>query len=162
MDTNVDDLHLIYSGMDTEELIDRTKSGMLTKEAYVLALKELQSRGINTAVLPENPSSSPSEKEMSMGFFWRCWHGKEKLWKAFWLLGLLAAGFVLGLTRIASSVHIPAVLFLFVTLPIEVFRWVSVWRCAFRTSHWGWAILARVVVIFLVVLWCLLILRSLA
>lgn len=160
MDTHVEQLRQTYEGMDIEELINRAKSGTLTEEAHALALKVLQSRGINTAELPETPSPLPPNAEIPPGFFWRCWHGKERLWKAYWLLGLLG-GFVLGITRIPSSAFIQAVLFLLIALPIQVFWWVSVWRCAFRSSHWGWAILARGVVIFGIVISCLVLLRSL-
>ena len=147
MDTNTEHLHLVYGGMDTEELIDRTKSGTLTEDAHILALKELQSRGINTAELPENPFPSPPEKEIDPGFLWRCWHGKEELWKAFWLLSFLGGFVIFFITKIPSSRLIQAALFIFLVLPIQIFWWISVWRCAFHTSHWGWAILARVVVI---------------
>lgn len=157
----VEQIRQSYSSMGTEELINRARSGTLTEEAHLLALKELQSRGIDTTELPGKPTLQSTKKEISPGFFWRCWQGKERLWKAYWLLGLLG-GFVLGLTRIPASPLIQIVLFFLVALPIQVFWWVSVWRCAFRSSHWGWAILARGMVILGVVISCLVILRSLA
>lgn len=159
MDTHVEQIRLTYGGMDTDDLINRAKSGTLTEEAHVLVLKELQSRAINTTELPEKPSLLPTEKNIPPGFFSRCWYGKEKLWKAYWLLGLLA-GVVLGITNIPDSPLIQIALFLLVALPIQAFWWVSVWRCAFRTSHWGWAILARGVVTIGVVISCLVILSS--
>lgn len=158
MDTHAEQIRLTYGRMDTDELITRVKSGTLTEEAQVLALKELQSRGINTSELPEKPSLLPTSQDMPPGFFWRCWHGKEKLWKAFWLVGLLG-GFLLVATKIPPSPIIQMVLSLVIVLPIQIVWWVSVWRCAFRASHWGWSVLARGVVILWVGILCLFIAR---
>lgn len=160
MDTHVEHLRKTYECMDVDELLNRAKSNTLTEAAHAVALNELKSREVDTAELPEKPSPLPADKETPSGFFWRCWHGKEKLWKAYWLLGLLV-GLVFGTIRISSGALIQTVLFLLVALPIQVFWWVSVWRCAFRSSHWSWAILARGAVILGVVIPCLIILSAL-
>lgn len=76
--------------------------------------------------------------QTQLGFFGRYWYGKERLWKAFWLLGLLAV-IIFKLIAMSSNLLFTAL----ASLPVQIFCWVSVWRCAFRTSHWFWAIVAR-------------------
>ena len=49
-----------YSGMETEELLGRAKAGTLTEEAHVLAIEELQARGVPRSELPTQPSSLPT------------------------------------------------------------------------------------------------------
>lgn len=146
--------------MKTEELLDYAKSGTLTEEEYMLVLGELKARGVPASELPTRTDHSSASDNPENGFFWRCWHGKERLWKAFWLLGLLSA-IIFKLTEIPSSQQVQAILVLIVFLPIQVFWWVSVWRCAFRSSHWGWAILARAHVIVTILISCVVILGAL-
>ena len=55
MNSRVEQVRITYSGMETEELLSRVKSGTLTDEAHALALEELQTRGTNTAELPQEP-----------------------------------------------------------------------------------------------------------
>ena len=93
----------------------------------------------STVIAQPKSSSFAIIDQTQLGFFGRCWYGKERLWKAFWLLGLLAA-VIFKLTAL-SSLLVNEVLL--VSLPVQLFCWVSVWRCAFRTSHWFWAIVAR-------------------
>ncbi|MHB1085656.1 MAG: hypothetical protein ACYCZA_12570 [Thiobacillus sp.] len=134
-----------YSELETEELLGRVTSGTLTEEAHRIALEELKARNVPTSELPVQALPPSSEASLEPGFFWRCWHGKERLWKAYWLLGLLG-GFLFALTRIPTSPLVQGVLFLLFAIPIHMFWWVSIWRCAFHTSHWGWTVLARGVV----------------
>lgn len=73
--------------------------------------------------------------------------GKEPLWKAFLILGLLA-NFIVGFT-IALFVQItpdnPLLLQLVVAigLLIAIFAWIGQWRCAFNTKYFFLGALLR-------------------
>ena len=95
--------------------------------------------GFGSTVTAHLGLSSPAMIDQTqLGFLGRYWYGKERLWKAFWLLGLLAF-VIFKLIAMSSNLLFTAL----ASLPVQVFCWVSVWRCAFRTSHWFWAIVAR-------------------
>lgn len=75
------------------------------------------------------------------------WRGEARLWVSFWILGIAiltltsAVGYFLYLvgTPIDRSYFIVQVL----TVPSYLLWGVSVWRSAFKSSHWIWAIVAR-------------------
>jgi hypothetical protein len=144
-----DQIRETFRTLESEELVSRIKGGALTKEAHSAALTELNARGVATNELPPAPSSSEAEPEP--GFLKRCFSGKEQLWKAYWLLGSIGTLLWLALRFFTSSGTTGgALLFLLlVILLFHIFWSVSVWRCAFHTSHWAWAVAARGHVLFL-------------
>jgi hypothetical protein len=102
----------------------------------------------NESELHSEPPSTIDTKENEineLNFFEACWHGKERLWKAYWLLGL-AAGVIFKLADLPTNLSVQVTLFFLIVMPVQILWWVSVWRCAFRCSHWVWAIIARWVV----------------
>jgi len=126
--------------MDSEELLHRIKSWTLTSEAHQIALAELGSRGISKNALPSDPIQIDVTPR-APGFLARCWNGKEPLWKAFWLLGL--GVIVLHVPRYIISVPVLALGYALLIVAVHILWWVSIWRCAFRTSHWFWGVAAR-------------------
>ena len=84
-------------------------------------------------------------------FFLNYWYGKEKLWKAFWLIGILGrilvATFVIIFALIGKSIgltwSIAILSFLFIAIYI-IWSFVSIWRCAFNTQNKNWGYVARI------------------
>ena len=84
-------------------------------------------------------------------FFLNYWHGKERLWKAFWLIGILGrilvATFVIIFAIIGKSIgltwSIAILSFLFISIYI-IWSFVSIWRCAFNTQNKNWGYVARI------------------
>jgi hypothetical protein len=143
MSTYAEGVRETFRILETEEICKRLKAGTLTAEAHAIALEELASRG--AADVLQQPDTA-TVVGPAPGFFARCWSGKERLWKAFWLLGLVMAFLSSPLKAIANS-PFGLTLYLAVALPAQVFHLVSVWRCAFRTSHWVWSVAARIWVV---------------
>ena len=146
MSDHVDELREIYREMDSDEIVDRIRAGTLTSEAQAVALEELASRGISASSVEIKPVEVHPPHEMhppqaKSGFFVRAWSGKEPLWIVFWVVGI-----VLNLPlALGAVIHVPVVsLILFVVGLLLRFFWLGcVWRSAFQSSHWLWAILAR-------------------
>lgn len=84
-------------------------------------------------------------------FFLNYWYGEEKLWKAFWLIGILGrilvATFVIIFALIGKSIgltwSIAILSFLFISIYI-IWSFVSIWRCAFNTQNKNWGYVARI------------------
>ena len=84
-------------------------------------------------------------------FILNYWSGKEKLWKAFWLIGIVGRIFVAFFIVIFSligksigltwSVAILSVLFVLIYI---ILAFVSIWRCAFNTQNNNWGYVARI------------------
>jgi hypothetical protein len=149
MSTYADQVRETFENLETEEVLERVKGGTLTAEAGSIAKEVLVSRGV---VLPDAATeqlSSTTDIASTPNFLSRCWDGKERLWKAFWLVGLLIHVFVSILIPL-NNIFIQLV----VALPLQIFWWSSVWRCAFRCSHWVWSILARTWVVLTALITC--------
>ncbi len=73
--------------------------------------------------------------------------GRESLWKAFLILGLLAnftVGFTIALfIQIAPDNPLLLQLVVAVGLVIAIFAWVGQWRCAFNTKYFFLGALLR-------------------
>ena len=145
-----------FRDLETEELLDRVKGETLTAEAHQMALDELASRGVEKVDLPPQPVFR-EQATQAPGFLRRCWSGKEPLWRAFWLLGLSVAVVAIPLNLIKSPILLFGYFFA-AALPAQIFWWVSVWRCAFRTSHWLWGVIARAWVGVSILIACLMVL----
>ena len=83
-----------------------------------------------------------------------CWRGGERLWKVFWLFGVVGAaavGYVVGLVEgvvRSSPMWIGAgVMFwglaVVASVAYQVWAYVSIWRCAFNAGWKGWGAIAR-------------------
>lgn len=140
MDSYAAEVRDRYRSMETEELLERVRNGSLTSTAHDIAISELISRGVSIPQLPQMPVVQ--QDGMHSSFLVRCWRGEEKLWKAYWGLGLI---WVVA-TIVEWLSH--AVLLLVVVLPLWFILCVSVWRCAPNSSHWFWRVLARALVVF--------------
>lgn len=129
-----------FKGLDTDELLERLNSGSMTDEAAEIAKIELDSRGVGSQSIREKViQESPPQSVETSNFFGRAWSGRERLWKAFWLLGW-AVSVITG--ALAASRN--PLLILAIGIPLNIYWWICVWRCSFRSSHWFWGILARV------------------
>lgn len=80
-----------------------------------------------------------------MGFIKRAWKGEEKLWKVFWLYGVVG-GFLLNFV-VGLAIGKGMVGFL-VQLPYAIWIMVSEWRCAWNASAKFWGVIVRILVVF--------------
>jgi len=93
----------------------------------------------------------------------RCWHGKARLWQAFWLVGML--GKLLVVTIVTPAAYmlmgvpeedvLAYVLFAPLFGGYLLFASVSIWRCAPNANHAIWGLGARGMVILVVSIWAL-------
>ena len=87
------------------------------------------------------------------------WNGKQKLWKAFWIMGfvfqilffyfllfLLYLGLLVGLTW-----SIKIIIFLISNI-YTIWILVSIWNCAYNVKNKIWGNLSRVIVVLNVIL----------
>ena len=87
------------------------------------------------------------------------WNGKQKLWKAFWLIGFILQfvliiffgifnliGIALGLTW-----SIKFIIFL-INIIYTIWVLVSIWNCAYNVKNKIWGDLSRVIVVLNVIL----------
>ncbi len=83
-----------------------------------------------------------------MSFISNSWQGSEKLWRVFWLYGVIPA-LTLGVVGAYAILNNLDVLIIFLTvLNIIYLIWfyVSAWKCAFNCSWKGWGYTMRAVV----------------
>ena len=86
------------------------------------------------------------------------WNGKQKLWKAFWIMGfvfqiffffflllILYFGLILGLTW-----SIKITIFLISNI-YTIWILVSIWNCAYNVKNKIWGNISRIIVIFNVI-----------
>lgn len=99
------------------------------------------------AAAPYQPLVFQQPSKDFVAFVKSFWRGEERLWRSFWLLGISIM--VLGLLLVPillllglSSGQIKSAIPVFF-LPLYGFWIVAVWRSAFKSSHWIWAIVAR-------------------
>jgi len=92
-------------------------------------------------------------------FFLSYWYGKQKLWKAFWLMGVIFQIFLfysllflayLGLSM-GLTWSIKITIFL-ITNIYTIWILVSIWRCAYNVKNRIWGNLSRVIVVINVIL----------
>ena len=100
----------------------------------------------------------------------RAWHGQERLWKVFWIYGLLGS-FVLQAVNASLALLLGFSVAGGAALPYLAWRilhptiqgiliayslWVAlvVWRCAFNVEKRFWGIIARGVVVLSVIAAC--------
>ena len=87
------------------------------------------------------------------------WNGKQKLWKAFWLMGFvfqLVLGYFLFLllylgTYIGLTWSIKIVIFLISNI-YTIWILVSIWNCAYNVKHKIKGYIARVIVVLNIIL----------
>ena len=83
-------------------------------------------------------------------FFFSYWRGQQKLWKAFWLIGIIGrivvAGIIVLFTIIFTSIGLTwSVSFLSIIFISTYIIWsfVAIWRCAFNVKNKNWGYVAR-------------------
>lgn len=83
-----------------------------------------------------------------MSFIGRSWHGAERLWKVYWLYGVLGGALVqlvvTVLGKMATPLAIGGAIFYFVFV---IWNLVSIWRCAWNCGWQGWGYIVRILVI---------------
>lgn len=102
-------------------------------------------------------------------FFPLCWTGRAKLWQAFWLGAILGKVVVLVVAAVLGALlwHgakdnvLVNILLGSILCSYLIFASVSVWRCAPNTTTGAFGGLARVWVVFSLVLWTALLVRAL-
>ena len=84
-----------------------------------------------------------------MGWIKRAWRGEERLWKVFWIYGVLM-GIVFGLVGPIARSAFGNIGFI-VALVIQVIYWiwllVAQWRCAFNAEWQIWSYVVRIFVV---------------
>ena len=155
MTTTSSHLRTTFEQLNSDEIRERINQNMLTDEAQDVALAELMARG-ETVAEPGDAIRTPdaavkSEPFNALRFLLRCIGGREKLWKAYWLLGTVC-GLAISLPAklLAADPSTSGTLglyLLFVNIPFLVFSNIAIWRCAFNSSYWGWALVGRAMVI---------------
>jgi hypothetical protein len=76
------------------------------------------------------------------------WRGEERLWKPFWLGGVLGGIVVQIISQILGMGGLPLGVVGFVlVLVYEVWILVAIWNCAFNVDWNGWGYIVRVMVI---------------
>ena len=87
------------------------------------------------------------------------WNGKEKLWKAFWLMGFAFQIFLLFFfifiiyigSLIGLSWSIQITIFL-ISIIYTIWIYVSIWNCAYNVKNVFWGHIARFYIIFNILL----------
>lgn len=75
----------------------------------------------------------------------RAWKGQEKLWKVWWLYGVLV---VIALALMQKMLPmVPLMVFVVVRLLYSLWWYVAAWRCAWNASAKFWGILVRILVV---------------
>ena len=79
------------------------------------------------------------------------WNGEQKLWKAFWIIGIigriLLASFVIFFAILGKSLGLTwSITILSFILVIIYILWsfVSIWKCAFNVKNKTWGYAARI------------------
>lgn len=85
---------------------------------------------------------------MNFDFIGKYWDGKERLWKAFWLFGVLG-GAILSVIQNLIGAASPEAASIFGILVVVYSIWnvVSIWRCAYNVNHHWLGHLARAAII---------------
>ena len=91
------------------------------------------------------------------------WNGKEKLWKAFWLMGFAFQIFLLFFfifiiyigSLIGLSWSIQITIFL-ISIIYTIWIYVSIWNCAYNVKKKYWGHIARFYIILNIILFFLL------
>jgi hypothetical protein len=77
----------------------------------------------------------------------KAWRGEEKLWKVFWLLGLVVP-FIFGiLIRMLAFVSPLIGLLELLIIPYTIWWMIACWKCAWNSTSKTWGILARVYIV---------------
>ena len=102
--------------------------------------------------------TAPDQRALALAalaeFVATCWRGGERLWKVFWLFGVVGAaavGYVVGQVEglVRSSPMWIGVGVIFwglvaaASVAYQVWAYVSIWRCAFNVGWKGWGAIAR-------------------
>ncbi len=93
-----------------------------------------------------------------MNFIGAWTYGEERLWKPFWLGGLVGGiiwSIIIAIAEL-GGVYV-TLLFQILYLIYSIWILVCVWRCAFNVDWVGWGYIARALTILSVVSWAALI-----
>ena len=97
------------------------------------------------------PGGRPSGRRESLPV--RFWRGREKLWKAYWLVGVVGGWLFASLVKhLALSGWLSAVPAIGLLAVYSLFSAVAIWRSAFNTGWRGWGYIARAVIVLSAVL----------
>jgi hypothetical protein len=149
-----------YEERHDEELLALHSQGTLEEGAYAILEAELARRGIQVPASREvleqtDQVPGPTFIEVIRDH----WHGRAKLWTAFWLFGVLGFGLLHVLVPLVVRggdiiVSLPKPLIgsalVAVLLVYYVFFAVATWRCAPNSNWrvWGWLARALIVVFY--------------
>ena len=83
-----------------------------------------------------------------MELIYKSWGGQEKLWKVFWIYGVLFALPFVAAFLIAGKIGtFLLVLVGLIYLIYLVWVYVSMWKCSFNCGWRGWGYIVRVLVV---------------
>ena len=84
------------------------------------------------------------------GILVRLWRGEERLWKAYWLIGVLGGWAVQSIVvNLVLFEIVPVIPGVAVSVLYALYAFVTIWRCAFNTARRFWGLLARGLIIVL-------------
>ncbi|MCE2927013.1 MAG: hypothetical protein LW823_05165 [Rickettsiales bacterium] len=91
-----------------------------------------------------------------MGFIKRSWKGEEKLWKVFWIYGLVF-GIILGILMSVASASMGSAGIALLVVWLVYYIWLAVaqWRCAFNADWKIWGYVVRILLILSLVMFVL-------
>ena len=83
----------------------------------------------------------------------RAWRGEERLWRVFWIGGvILDIGFT-AIKKILGHTETTDFVYAIVALIYLVWLFVSEWRCAFNVKWKGWGYIVRGLIILSPIIW---------
>jgi hypothetical protein len=83
-------------------------------------------------------------------FIFRCWHGEERLWKIFWLVGAGTTAANWAMSYAGTQYKVPIIwwiILLVLGVLVEVWWIVSVWRCSKNANKKIWSLLSKSVIV---------------
>lgn len=87
----------------------------------------------------------------SKDWFFALWQGDRPLWEAWWVLGLaISLGYFLFLFIVQPLLQMPPIYYFLlrlVTIFLQIFFWISAWRCAPNVHNNVWFYLVRFLIL---------------
>ena len=85
-----------------------------------------------------------------MGWILRAWQGQERLWKVFWIYGVILGIILQVIGSVVAALYgvalqIPALIFYII---YTIWLLVAEWRCAFNAEWKIWGYVVRILIIF--------------
>ncbi len=79
----------------------------------------------------------------------KAWRGEERLWKVFWIYGVIGTIVLLVLLSIVNSIFGSTIAIVYALIIVAYTLWLTVaeWRCAFQTDWKIWGYVVRILIV---------------